>query len=100
VETIPENLIGNMRLARWTIPALAEARIARVWLGLEAETADALPLLGPVPGVPGAFVIGSAHSGYTSGPYLGKLLAEFMLGREPTHPLFDAGRLLGVPMPH
>jgi len=99
VETVPDNLIGNMRLARWTIPALAEARIARIWLGLEAETADALPLLGPVPGVPGAFVIGSAHSGYTSGPYLGKLLADCMLGRDPAHPLFDPARLVGVAMP-
>lgn len=100
VETVPDNLIGNMRLARWTVPALAESRIARIWLGLEAETADALPLLGRVPGVPNAYVIGSAHSGYTSGPYLGKLLADTMLGREPAHPLFDPARLVGVPLPH
>ena len=88
-----------MRLARWTVHALAEARIARIWLGLEAETADALPLLGQVPGVPGAYVIGSAHSGYTSGPYLGRLLAEHMLGHESAHPLFDPARLVGVPLP-
>lgn len=100
VETLPDNLIGNMRLARWTVPALAEARIARIWLGLEAETADAMPLLGPVPGVRNAYVIGSAHSGYTSGPYMGKLLAEYLLGREPAHPLFDPSRLVGVPLPH
>jgi len=99
VETIPDNLVGNMRLARWTVHALAEARIARIWLGLEAETADALPLLGQVPGVPGAYVIGSAHSGYTSGPYLGRLLAEHMLGHESAHPLFDPARLVGVPLP-
>ena len=100
VETLPDNLIGNLRLARWTIPALAEARVARIWLGLEAETADAMPLLGSVPGVRDAYVIGSAHSGYTSGPYLGKLLAEHLLGREPAHPLFDPSRLVGVPLPH
>lgn len=99
VETLPDNLVGNLRLARWTVPALAEARIARIWLGLEAETADAMPLLGAVPGVPGAFVIGSAHSGYTSGPYLGLLLAQYLLGREPAHPLFEPSRLVGVPMP-
>jgi len=28
IETIPENFIGNLRLARWTIPALAQARVA------------------------------------------------------------------------
>ena len=100
VETLPDNLIGNLRLARWTVPALAEARITRIWLGLEAETADAMPLLGPVPGVRDAWVIGSAHSGYTSGPYLGRLLAEHLLGRETAHGLFDPARLVGVPLPH
>ncbi len=50
--------------------------------------------------MPGAFVIGSAHSGYTSGPYLGKLLADCMLGDEPAHPLFDPARLVGVALAH
>lgn len=94
VETIPENLIGNARLARWVVPALAETRVARIWLGLEAETADAMPVIGPVPGVADAFVIGSVHSGYTSGPYMGRLLADLILGREPERPLFDPSRLL------
>lgn len=91
---IPDNLIGNMRLARYTIPALREARIARIWLGLEAETADAMPMIGPVPGKGDAYVIGSVHSGYTSGPFMGRLLADFILGKEPEMPLFDPRRLL------
>jgi len=99
VETIPDNLIGNMRLAQWTVPALAEGRVARVWLGLEAETADALPVIGAVPGVPDAYVIGSVHSGYTSGPYMGKLLADNILGHELELPLFDPARLVGRPIP-
>ena len=94
IETVPENLIGNVRLARWTVPALAHARIARIWLGLEAETADAMPLLGAVPSVVNAYVIGSVHSGYTSGPYMGRLLADFILGHEPELPLFDPSRLV------
>ena len=43
VEAKPENLIGNVRLARHAIPALGETRVVRIWLGLEAETADAMP---------------------------------------------------------
>jgi glycine/D-amino acid oxidase-like deaminating enzyme len=99
VESIPDNLVGNLRLARWTIPALAQARVARIWLGLEAETADAMPIIGALPGVHDAYVIGSVHSGYTSGPYMGRLLADLVLGREPERPLFDPARLVGVPMP-
>ncbi|MCP1337805.1 FAD-binding oxidoreductase [Hyphomicrobiales bacterium FT118] len=93
-EAIPENLVGNIRLACHVIPALRATRMARVWLGLEAETADALPLLGDVPGVPGAYVIGSVHSGYTSGPWMGRLLAQHILGAAPEMGLFDPARLL------
>jgi glycine/D-amino acid oxidase-like deaminating enzyme len=94
VETLPQNLIGNLQLAQHVIPALAKARITRIWLGLEAETADALPLLGELPGLRDAWVIGCVHSGYTSGPYMGKLLAQAMLGEAPELPLFDPARLL------
>lgn len=99
VETHPQNLVGNMRLAAYAVPALSEARIARIWLGLEAETADAMPIIGDVPGVPGAYVVGSAHSGYTSGPFMGRIMAQHILGQMPELPLFDPVRLLGMPMP-
>lgn len=94
VETIPDNLIGNLRLARHVIPALARARVARIWLGLESETADAMPMIGPLPGHDDAFVIGCVHSGYTSGPFMGKLLAQRILGDTPDMPLFDPARLI------
>lgn len=93
-DIIPDNMLGNIRLARYVIPALSETRIVRAWLGFEAESADAMPLLGGVPGVADAYVIGSVHSGYTSGPYMGKLLAQRILGQEPELALFDPARLL------
>jgi len=99
IEARPQNLVGNMRLAAYALPALSEARIARIWLGLEAETADAMPIIGDVPGVPGAYVVGSAHSGYTSGPFMGRIMAQYILGQQPEMPLFDPARLLGMPMP-
>jgi glycine/D-amino acid oxidase-like deaminating enzyme len=45
-----------------------------------------------VPGAEGAFVIGCIRGGYTIGPYMGWLLAERILGREPEMPLFDMSR--------
>ncbi|RZL64944.1 MAG: FAD-binding oxidoreductase [Variovorax sp.] len=99
VEARPDNLVGNMRLAAYAVPALAEARVARIWLGLEAETADAMPIIGDVPGVKDAFVVGSAHSGYTSGPFMGRIMAQHILGQPTDLPLFDPARLLGMPMP-
>jgi len=93
VETIPDNLIGNLRLGQHVIPALGDARVARIWLGLESETADAMPMIGELPDHPDAWVIGCVHSGYTSGPYMGKLLAQQILGQQPEMPLFDPARL-------
>ncbi len=91
---IPENLIGNVQLAAYAVPALKRGRILRSWLGFEAETADAMPIIGPVPDMADIFVIGSVHSGYTSAPYMGRLLADHILGLDPAMPLFPMERLL------
>lgn len=93
-ELDPRNLIGNAQLACHAIPALTGTRLVRAWSGFEAETQDAMPVIGDIPGVKDAYVIGSAHSGYTSGPYMGKLLAQKILGEPPELPLFDPTRLL------
>ena len=93
----PDRLVGNVRLAVHAVPALANARLARAWTGFEAETADAMPVVGPVPGIDGAYVCGSIHSGYTSGPYIARLLADYLLGHAPAMPLFPLDRLLAEP---
>ena len=94
---LPGRLVGNLRLACHAIPALRGARLVRTWSDLEAETPDALPAAGPLPGHPGAFVCGAVHSGFTSGPWIAKLLADRILGREPAMPLFPPDRLLEEP---
>lgn len=91
---LPDSLVGNVRLAQYAIPALARTRLVRAWTGFEAETADAMPAVGPVPGHPGAWVCGSVHSGYTSGPYIARCLAQAIAGEEPEMPLFPIERLL------
>lgn len=97
-EVIPENLIGNLRLAHWAIPALRQARIVRTWLGLEGASPDWMPLVGEIPGAPDAYVIGCVRGGYTIGPWMGTLLAQRILGQEPAMPLFDPARVV-VPSP-
>ena len=94
---LPGRLVGNLRLACLAVPALRDARLVRTWAGLEAETADALPAVGPLPGHPDAYVCGSVHSGFTSGPWMAKLLADRILEREPAMPLFPPDRLIGNP---
>jgi len=93
-QVVPDNLIGNLRLAAYAVPALADARVVRTWLGLEGNVADFMPLAGPLPGLAEAYVIGCVRGGYTIGPFMGRLLAQRILGREPEMPLFDPARAI------
>jgi glycine/D-amino acid oxidase-like deaminating enzyme len=36
--------------------------------------------------------LGCVRGGYTIGPYISKLMGDFILDREPELPLFDLGR--------
>ena len=82
----------NLALAQFALPALANARVMRSWTGFEANVPDFYPLAGALPGVEGAFVLGCVRGGYTIGPYISKLMGDFILDREPELPLFDLGR--------
>ncbi|WP_339763801.1 FAD-dependent oxidoreductase [uncultured Sulfitobacter sp.] len=82
----------NLALAQYAVPALGTARVTRSWTGFEANVPDFYPLAGALPGVPDAFVLGCVRGGYTIGPYIGQLMGDAILGREPEMPLFDPGR--------
>jgi D-amino-acid dehydrogenase len=66
-------------------PGLAQAEIRDIRVGLRPLTVDTMPVLGTVPGVQNIFLItGHGPTGLTLGPYSGKVVAEMMLGEEPT----------------
>ena len=65
-------------------PGLASAEIREIRVGLRPFAADALPVLGPVPGVRGIFLVtGHGPSGLTLGPFSAKAVAGQMLGKAP-----------------
>lgn len=65
-------------------PGLAGAGMLETRVGLRPLSADGLPVVGPVPGVAGAFVVtGHGPSGLTLGPYSAALVTELVLGRAP-----------------
>ena len=54
------------------------------WMGHRPAPSDSIPLIGPVPGVAGAFLaFGHHHIGLTGGPRTGQLLAQLIAGRRP-----------------
>ncbi len=91
-EIVPECLSANLQVAVHALPALRQARLVRGWLGMEAITADMLPLLGPLPGISGAFAIGACRGGWEIGPALGERMADVILGAAPAPPELDPGR--------
>lgn len=73
------NLLHNLRVAMQVVPGLASLRMVRTWAGYEGVAADALPLFGALPGVPGAYVNACARGGYHQGPALGEEMARLVL---------------------
>ena len=65
------------------MPALADLSIERVWAGLLPQTPDALPILGPVPGLEG-LVLNAGHVfGNLAGPISGLMVAQKLAGERP-----------------
>ncbi|WP_209424509.1 FAD-dependent oxidoreductase [Pararhodobacter sp. SW119] len=54
------------------------------WMGHRPAPTDSIPLIGPVPGVSGAYLaFGHHHVGLTGGPRTGQLLAQLIAGKRP-----------------
>jgi len=85
-------LLPNLQLAQYVLPELQKIRLVRSWTGFEAHVPDFYPLAGRVPGEENIFVLGCVRGGYTIGPYISRLMGDFILGKETAMPLFDPGR--------
>src|SRR5262249_28875335 len=81
--------------ARALVPALRDAALLRVWAGLRPGTPDGLPLVGAVPGAPGAWLAtGHYRNGILLASLTGAALAAELLGgvRLPGLEAFDPAR--------
>jgi sarcosine oxidase subunit beta len=80
--TLDELVAAAARLVP-RIPALERAAPGRTWVGLDSRTPDGHALAGPVPGVPGLFVLtGGNGKGFKFGPSMGRALAEVVRGAD------------------
>lgn len=99
-ELKPENVRQKLGIAVHAVPAIANSRVVRTWHGIEGYAEDNNPLIGSVPGVPGAYVMACLRSGWSIGPYGGKLMAEILLGERAEsdlfHPAFDMRRMIAT----
>ncbi len=66
------------------VSAIGDLAIQRTWAGLMPFSVDGLPLVGPVPDLPGLYLAGGlASSGFGRGPMTGRLVASMVLGGDP-----------------
>ena len=89
INIVKSKMAGAAECAQRVIPALREGRVVRTWTGYEGFTPDNQPLIGPMPGADGVYVAACVRSGFTIGPFAGRLLADQLLGREPEMPIFS-----------
>ena len=90
-------LAKGARAAVEIFPAVRGVRMARAWAGLEAKTADLLPVIGPSPGAPGVFhVFGFSGHGFQLVPAVGAAVAELVTQGGTNRPIaaFAAQRLM------
>jgi glycine/D-amino acid oxidase-like deaminating enzyme len=77
------------------LPALAGARVEAVRIGRRPMPPDRLPLVGPLPGLEGLYMVVS-HSGVTLGPLWGRIAAAELsgVGPDPRLASFRPARLV------
>ncbi|MGB3306491.1 MAG: FAD-binding oxidoreductase [Thermomicrobiales bacterium] len=84
------SILGSMTDSSAIYPELRKARLERVWVGIEAETSDLVPILGPLPGIDNLTVAtGFTGHGFALSPIVGQLMSELILDGEPSIPLAE-----------
>lgn len=77
---------GNIAAAVRAVPWLSSVPALRTWVGTTNVTPDQLPLVGAVPGRPGAYVA-TGGSAFTLGPSFARVIADLVQHREPDRDL-------------
>ena len=86
------SIVGSMDHSSAIFPALRGATLERVWVGIEGETVDQVPILGPVPGLANlSLATGFTGHGFALSPIVGQLLSELILDGTPSIPLDALG---------
>jgi sarcosine oxidase subunit beta len=79
---------GSIEHSTAILPLLARLPLQRAWIGLEAQTPDGVPIIGPAPDVAGlTLALGFCGHGFALSPIVGQLISEQILDGAPSIPL-------------
>ncbi len=93
------NVIDALARGIEVLPALAEARVARVWGGLLDSTPDALPVIEQAPEVANLVIAaGFSGHGFCLGPVTGRIVRDLILDGATSFPIepFRSDRFAGI----
>jgi sarcosine oxidase, subunit beta len=77
-----------MAKALQLVPQLAGAQVIRSWTGIDGETPDGIPVIGPSRTTPGLFhAFGFSGHGFQLGPVIGAIMSELVLDGHTDVPL-------------
>jgi sarcosine oxidase, subunit beta len=95
----PDEVYRVMSYISAIFPELAEVSVIRSWVGTMGFTPDAMPSIGPMPGVKGLFVAAGFADGMAWAAVTGKLAAEYICDGTTSLPIdtLNPGRFLGKP---
>jgi sarcosine oxidase subunit beta len=94
-----ESIQGSIEHSSAVFPALAKLPLARSWIGIEAQTIDEVPILGPIPGFANATIAtGFSGHGFALSPIVGQLLSEQIIDGAPSISIdaFDFSRFAAL----
>ncbi|MGY8660817.1 FAD-dependent oxidoreductase [Bradyrhizobium sp. UFLA05-109] len=84
----PEASSAVMAKALQLVPQLAGTQVIRSWTGIDGETPDDIPVIGPSRTTPGLFhAFGFSGHGFQLGPAIGAIMSELVLDGHTDVPL-------------
>jgi sarcosine oxidase, subunit beta len=84
----PEASYAVMAKALQLVPQLAGTQVIRSWTGIDGETPDHIPVIGPSRTTPGLFhAFGFSGHGFQLGPAIGAIMSELVLDGHTDVPL-------------
>lgn len=75
-----ESVDRNLKRATRSINRLEHIHLIRIWCGIDSQTPDILPVLGPSPNSDRILFAKPGIAGLTYGPFLASIVADYILG--------------------
>jgi sarcosine oxidase subunit beta len=67
---------------------MANVPIVRFWPGIDGNTPDKIPIIGPSPSASGIYhACGFSFHGYELGPIIGEIMADLVTTGQTSHPI-------------